>query len=401
MDQLLVRLVDAHRHDRAAVFERHLADVADLDPCHLHGLALARRHRLGGRHLDLELELVVAQERDPGRIGLALARKDHAGHERGEHDQGDDRQEVLRVLSDRAPHGAGTRSGAPVAAAGPFRLGTALVWQGTSIRNAGTPSGRAGWIPIRDIGPVAEVAGVLSGEAARILSPEELSAAARLEAEIRAVPVEGLARARELGSGVEKLLEVGLADVELGAGGIRGDLGVSGRDQVLRRAEPGQLHLREEVLARGSDLCESRRGLAKDPRRASQLLVAQEQLGLLEPRRESRDRVGELLEARPRLDRKRLQRRQRGVQGGQGVLGLVQGGIEQLDRAREVLRFAREGAGRDVQVGDEVGGLLLARSELLEHDAGRVDHLRQVSRALAVQGIGHDRRVAPRRAAVA
>ena len=147
MDQLLVRLVDAHRHDRAAVLERHLADVADLDPGHLDGLALARGHGLGGRHLDLELELVVAQERDPGRIGLALAREDHAGHERGEHDQRDDRQEVLRVLSDRAPHGAGTRSGGPTAAAAPFRLGTSLVWHGTSIRNAGTPSGSAGWIP--------------------------------------------------------------------------------------------------------------------------------------------------------------------------------------------------------------------------------------------------------------
>ena len=214
------------------------------------------------------------------------------------------------------------------------------------------------------------------------------------------MPSKGWPALAMLRGAVEELLEVGLADVELGAGGVRRDRGVSGRDQVLGRAEPGQLGLREEVLARSRDLSEARRGLAKDSSRPAQLLVAQEQLGLLEPRRESRDRVGELLEARPRLDRERPQRRQRVVQRGERVLGLGQRGVEKLDRAREVLRFAREGAGGDVQVGDEVGELLLAPAELLEDDAGRVDHPRQVSRALAVQGIGHDRRVAPRRAAV-
>ena len=123
VDQLLVRPVDAHGHDRAPVLELDLPDVADLDARHVHRLALTRRDGLRGRDLDLQLELVVAQERDPGRVRLALLREDHAGHGQADHDQRDDRDEVPQVLPDRAPHGAATRSDGPAAAAGPLMLG--------------------------------------------------------------------------------------------------------------------------------------------------------------------------------------------------------------------------------------------------------------------------------------
>ena len=50
-----------------AVLELDARDVADLDPGDVHGLALARRHRLGRGELRLELEAVLAEERHPAR----------------------------------------------------------------------------------------------------------------------------------------------------------------------------------------------------------------------------------------------------------------------------------------------------------------------------------------------
>ena len=73
--------LDQHRDDRVAVLELDVGDVADLDAGDVHRLALARGDRLGGRELGLELEAVVAEERDPGRVGLLLLGEDVAGHQ--------------------------------------------------------------------------------------------------------------------------------------------------------------------------------------------------------------------------------------------------------------------------------------------------------------------------------
>ena len=131
--------------------ELDLGDVADLDPGDVHGLALARGDRLRGRELGLELEPVVAEDRDPGRVGLLLLGEDVGGHRQPRHQQGRDRDEVAQVFADRASHGtvagaAGpTSPGRPVPPV-PLTSGSGLVWQATSVRYGGTVDGegRAG-----------------------------------------------------------------------------------------------------------------------------------------------------------------------------------------------------------------------------------------------------------------
>jgi hypothetical protein len=56
MDEPLVLRVDRHRHDRVAALEVDLADVADPHARDADRLALARRDRLGGREVGLQLE---------------------------------------------------------------------------------------------------------------------------------------------------------------------------------------------------------------------------------------------------------------------------------------------------------------------------------------------------------
>ena len=132
LDQLGLVVVDLHRHLGLAVLEIDRRDVADLDAGDDHRLALARRHGLGRGELGVDLEPLLAEDRDPGRERAGLVAEDDEGGDDAGDDEPDDRQEVAQVLSDRAPHGTATGLGGPSAARGPFRLGIGFVWQATS-----------------------------------------------------------------------------------------------------------------------------------------------------------------------------------------------------------------------------------------------------------------------------
>ena len=71
--------------------------------------------------------------------------------------------------------------------------------------------------------------------------------------------------------------------------------------------------------------------------------------------------VGELLEAGLRLDCQRPDGRQRVAEGGERRLRLLERRRQLLDRQREVRRLGGEGARERVEVGDEVGEVVLAR----------------------------------------
>ena len=119
--------------------ELDAGDVADLDAGDVHRLALARRDRLRGRELGLELEAVVAEEGDPGRVAAAAAgrsrsRSPRARPGRAGRSIGD---EVAQVFSDRASHGTGTRSGGSGGRGGPVEVGDRFFAQATSMRNGG------------------------------------------------------------------------------------------------------------------------------------------------------------------------------------------------------------------------------------------------------------------------
>ena len=140
VDAVVARL-DLHADDRAPVLELDALDLADLDAGDVDGLALARRDGLGGLHLRLDLVEVRADHRHPGRQRQPLVGEDHRRHEHGDQDQADDRREVPEVLSDRRLHRelgwAVGVVGSVLAAAGPLRFGSLLVWHFTSGRYGG------------------------------------------------------------------------------------------------------------------------------------------------------------------------------------------------------------------------------------------------------------------------
>ena len=100
-------------------------DVADLDAGDVDRLALARGHRLGGAELGLELEAVVAQDRDPGREGCLLLERITPVVTSARTTRttiATKSRRCSRIA--RSWHGLG--SGAADAPAGPLRSGTAL-----------------------------------------------------------------------------------------------------------------------------------------------------------------------------------------------------------------------------------------------------------------------------------
>ena len=94
-------LLELERHDRLAVLEPHARDLADLDAGDVDRLALARRDRLGGRELRLDLGEVLAEHREPAGQRQPLVGEDHRRHGERDDDQAEDRQEVDEVLADR------------------------------------------------------------------------------------------------------------------------------------------------------------------------------------------------------------------------------------------------------------------------------------------------------------
>ena len=147
------------------------------------------RDRLAPSRSRLQLELVVAQERDPGRVRLALLGEDHARHRQADDDEGEDRHEVAQVFPDRAPHGDWRQVGGPAAAAGPLRLGTAFSWHGTSMWNGRRRLGQDRLDPVGGLDRVPEVRGVLEA-AGGVRRLDEL-VAARLEAQDGPLPSNG------------------------------------------------------------------------------------------------------------------------------------------------------------------------------------------------------------------
>ncbi len=99
VDQLHVFGHDVHADDGVPVFEVDRGDLADLDAGDVDRLALARRHRLGGRELGRDVLEFFADEGQPGRQrGLLLG--EDAEHHRDPGDrQDDDRDRVLAVAA--------------------------------------------------------------------------------------------------------------------------------------------------------------------------------------------------------------------------------------------------------------------------------------------------------------
>ena len=131
VDAVVPRL-DLQADDRAAVLELDALDLADLDARDVDRLPLARRDGLGGRDLGLDLVEVLADHRHPARQRQPLVGRGSPTR-RGSaiSDQADDRHEVLDVLADRDHRVELAASvGAVLAAAGPLRFGSLLVWQG-------------------------------------------------------------------------------------------------------------------------------------------------------------------------------------------------------------------------------------------------------------------------------
>jgi hypothetical protein len=101
----LVLGLDLQRHDRPAVLQLDLGDLADRHSGDVDGLALARRDGLRGRHLGLDDEEVLADDREPPGQRQALVGQDHGRHGERDHEQHDHGDEVAQVLANRGPHG--------------------------------------------------------------------------------------------------------------------------------------------------------------------------------------------------------------------------------------------------------------------------------------------------------
>ena len=193
--------------------------------------------RLRGRELGLELEPLVAEERDPGRVRLLLLGEDDPGRPEAEHDQHADRDEVAQVLPDRAPHGAatsptgvaGVRSGAADGRRGAVDRGQRVLVAGDVEAERRRRARQRRLHALRGDDRVA-VERLVVEPAARVRDREQLVAAARLEADVGPVAVERLALAGELDGPVEELVEVRLPGRERVV-----DDDVAGRDEDLAR----------------------------------------------------------------------------------------------------------------------------------------------------------------------
>jgi hypothetical protein len=234
----------------------------------------------------------------------------------------------------------------------------------------------------------------VQGQAGRVREQGVDRPAAALEAKEGAVAVEALRLTGEADEAVQALLVV----LEAGAEGVGAarvvDDHVAGGDQDLRGAATQAVELRQPAEGRVAEDGEARGSdpeLLGDP---AQLPVAEKLPGLVQPWARRVDRLRELLQPGGDLPRERAQRRQRVVEVKQRGLGLLQRRRQQPDRLAEVLRLRREGAGCDVEVGDQVLELLLASEQRRRDVLLRGDQPGEVVRLGPDQRLADDRGVA-------
>ena len=366
VDQRRVLLLDQHRHHRAAVLEFDLRDVADLDPGDVHRLALARGDRLGGRQLGLELEALVAEDRDPGRVGLLLLAENVNGDQQAGDQQRRDRDEVAQVFADRPSHGATVAGCGATDVAGQAGAGLAVDVR-QRVRRAGhvgavrrdrggerRPRAQVLALVVAEHGRVAEAAGRIRGAA-------EDAAAAGVRAQVDPVAVEVAAGAGLVDERREELLEVGQPAREAGralaervGAVVVVDDDVSGRDEVLRDAVAERLAGAEQLLRSHGDLGQRRGRLLQQVDEPAELGLREQRPRLIEPRVRRLDRPRELVERGRELDRQRPDRRQRVGERAQRRLRLLDRRRELGDRLAQVRRLGGQRAGEDVEVRDQV-----------------------------------------------
>ena len=315
-------------------------------------------------------------------------------------DQGDDRQDVAEVCSQRASHGTGAGLGGPWAAARPVEVGDGLVWQATSVLNGGVaPSDRAGADRRRRRAAAqnASSPGLPPGTGARRFGtgPPAGAGPPAGRTEIRAVAVEGAALAGEVGGRVEELLEVRHAggEVVAGAGVVEHD--VAGGQEHVVDAAAEQLDLGEESAARRPRPC-----AAPGPARRSWLatqpssLLLQQRGGLVQPRA-ARPRSSPAARGCPGSARAR---RRAGTAGSRWC------GAATARRSRSVgpsslivrSRLADSAASapvEGVEVGDQALELRLVAGERAEDLGLTGDQAGEVVRLGAEQRLVDDRRV--------
>jgi hypothetical protein len=95
VDQFEVLGFDVHADDGVAVLEVDRGDLADLDAGDVDGLALARRHRLGGGEVAADVDEFFADQRQPGRQRGLLLGEDPERHHDPDGDEDEDRDRVL------------------------------------------------------------------------------------------------------------------------------------------------------------------------------------------------------------------------------------------------------------------------------------------------------------------
>ena len=105
LDEAVVLRLELELHDRVAVLELDLADLADLDPGYAHGLALAGLHRLGVGELGLDDERLLLDEREAQPLVL----EDVAGHADRDEEEREERDHLAQVLADREDHRSAPR----------------------------------------------------------------------------------------------------------------------------------------------------------------------------------------------------------------------------------------------------------------------------------------------------
>src|SRR5205807_1597857 len=101
MDEVAVLLVHGERHQRAAVLELDLADVADADAGDADRLPLAGDDRLRGGELGLQRPGRLVDDRQPQALVLERVQADGAGDE----EDPDHRPEAEAVAEQDPPRG--------------------------------------------------------------------------------------------------------------------------------------------------------------------------------------------------------------------------------------------------------------------------------------------------------
>ena len=261
--------------------ELDLGDVAGLDAGDVHRLALARGDRLRGRELGLELEAVVAEERDPRRVRLLLLGEDQHGRRARPKTS----SAPIAMKSRRCSRIArltgvtAVRSGGAGGRGGPVEVGDRVAL--CTARRCGTAAARpgsTGWMPSGAACTLAKLSELPSdrppvpGCRPGWCPARSDAAAAGLEADVRAVAVEALRLAGELDGRVEELAVVRLAGRELVV-----DHHVAGRDEHVRGAAARCGLLVEQRLRRSPAVCrEARARLREQLREAAELGAAQQ-----------------------------------------------------------------------------------------------------------------------------